>query len=57
MTTIFHNPRCSKSRAAVELLRSREIDFELVKYLEAPPSEKQIRDIVLVQRKMEFAIQ
>ncbi|QEG41065.1 arsenate reductase (glutaredoxin) [Roseimaritima ulvae] len=46
MTTIFHNPRCSKSRAAVALLESRGIDFEVVKYLEQPPSEKELRRIV-----------
>ena len=46
MTTIFHNPRCSKSRAAVDLLESREIDFDVVKYLEAPPSEEELERIV-----------
>ena len=46
MTTIFHNPRCSKSRAAVELLESRELDFDMVKYLEKPPSEKELGKIV-----------
>lgn len=46
MTTIFHNPRCSKSRAAVELLRSRDIDFRVVKYLETPPSQQELAEIV-----------
>jgi arsenate reductase len=46
MTTIFHNPRCSKSRAAVELLESRGIDFDVVKYLQLPPSEKELERIV-----------
>lgn len=46
MTTVFHNPRCSKSRAAVELLESREIEFDVVKYLEEPPSEKDLGKIV-----------
>lgn len=46
MTTVFHNPRCSKSRAAVELLDSRGINFDVVKYLETPPSEKEIAKIV-----------
>ncbi len=39
ITTIFHNPRCSKSRNAVKLLDSRGIDFDIVKYLESPPTE------------------
>ncbi len=46
MTTIFHNPRCSKSRDAVGLLQSRGIPFEVVKYLETPPSEKELGQIV-----------
>ena len=46
MTTIFHNPRCSKSRAAVELLESRGIEFDVVLYLQAPPSEKELGRIV-----------
>ncbi len=46
MTTIFHNPRCSKSRDAVELLQSRGIRFEVVKYLENPPSEQELGQIV-----------
>ncbi|WP_147869701.1 arsenate reductase (glutaredoxin) [Stieleria maiorica] len=46
MTTIYHNPRCSKSRAAVELLRSHQIEFDIVKYLEDPPSEKELAKIV-----------
>lgn len=46
MTTVFHNPRCSKSRAAVELLESRGIDFKVVHYLEVPPSEKELGRII-----------
>ncbi|TWU40251.1 Arsenate reductase [Novipirellula aureliae] len=46
MTTVFHNPRCSKSRAAVEFLESRGIDFDVVKYSETPPSKKEIAKIV-----------
>lgn len=46
MTKILHNPRCSKSRAALQLLESRGVDFEVVKYLENPPSEKELRQIL-----------
>ncbi|MCO8122559.1 arsenate reductase (glutaredoxin) [Stieleria sp. TO1_6] len=46
MTTVFHNPRCSKSRAAVELLISRGIEFDVVEYLETPPSAKELGKIV-----------
>ncbi len=35
--TIYHNPRCSKSRQTLDLLRARGIEPEIVPYLEAPP--------------------
>jgi len=35
---IYHNPRCSKSRATLELLQARGIDVEIVDYLNEPPS-------------------
>ncbi len=34
--TIYHNPRCSKSRAALELLNQREMDVTIVEYLQTP---------------------
>lgn len=37
MVTIYHNPRCAKSRATLELLRERGIEPEIVEYLKAPP--------------------
>lgn len=35
--TIYHNPRCSKSRETLELIRGRGIEPEVVLYLETPP--------------------
>ncbi len=35
--TIYHNPRCSKSRATLALLESRGLEPEVVRYLETPP--------------------
>jgi arsenate reductase len=40
--TIWHNPRCSKSRNAVTLLEEKGIDAEVVKYLETPPSKEEL---------------
>jgi len=37
--TIFHNPRCSKCRATLELLEDRGIQPEVIRYLETPPDE------------------
>ncbi len=35
--TIYHNPRCSKSRQTLQLLRDRGIEPEIVEYLNTPP--------------------
>jgi len=43
---ILHNPRCSKSRATLQLLQDRGIDPEIQLYLEAPPSEGELRSIL-----------
>ncbi len=40
--TIWHNPRCSKSRNAVTLLEEKGIDAEVVKYLDTPPSKEEL---------------
>ena len=41
--TIWHNPRCSKSRTALALLEERGVEPRQVKYLETPPTETEIR--------------
>lgn len=44
--TIYHNPRCSKSRQTLELLQSRGIKPEIVEYLKTPPSKSKLKDIL-----------
>ena len=46
MSRLFHNTRCSKSRGALELLRERGIEPELVYYLETPPDAAQLRELL-----------
>ncbi len=36
--TIYHNPRCSKSRQTLELIREHGIEPTIIEYLNAPPS-------------------
>lgn len=43
---IWHNPRCSKSRAALELLRERGLDLHVVEYLKSPPSRAEIKSVL-----------
>ena len=45
-TTIYHNPRCSKSRNALALLEERGAPFEVIKYLEDPPTATRLKQIV-----------
>ena len=44
--TIYHNPRCSKSRQTMELLQSKSIEPEIVEYLKTPPDFKTIDDLL-----------
>lgn len=44
--TIYHNPRCSKSRATLALLRERGIEPEIVEYLKTPPDAGTLRELL-----------
>lgn len=41
--TLYHNPRCSKSRQALELLEERGLQPTIVHYLETPPTASELR--------------
>lgn len=43
---IFHNPRCSKSRATLALLQERGLEPEITLYLETPPDAGELRSIL-----------
>ncbi len=43
--TIYHNPRCSKSRATLALIESRGITPTIVEYLQTPPDAATLRGI------------
>ncbi len=45
-TTIFHNPRCSKSRATLSLLEEKGVTPTVVKYLETPPTKETLLQIL-----------
>jgi len=45
-TVIYHNPRCSKSRATLALLTERGIEPKVITYLETPPSKLQLRQVL-----------
>jgi arsenate reductase len=43
-TTIYHNPRCSKSRQTLELLRQKGVEPAIVLYLETPPTAANLQE-------------
>ena len=43
---IFHNPRCSKSRQTLELLRENGVDAEIIEYLKTPPDAAELAGIL-----------
>jgi len=44
--TIFHNPRCSKSRRTLELLKSEGIEPEIIEYLKTPPDKATLKKLL-----------
>ena len=43
---IYHNPRCSKSRKALQLLRDINIEPQITEYLKTPPSKAELEKIL-----------
>ncbi|MDI9777402.1 arsenate reductase (glutaredoxin) [Pseudomonas sp.] len=44
--TLYHNPRCSKSRGALELLEQRGLAPTIVRYLETPPDAATLKALL-----------
>ena len=44
--TIYHNPRCSKSRNTLALLEEKGIEPDIVLYLETPPDAARLRELL-----------
>lgn len=45
-TIIYHNPRCSKSREALQFLKDHNCETEIMEYLKTPPSEEQLESLL-----------
>ncbi len=43
--TIYHNPKCSKSRNAVKLLEEKGADFKVIEYLEKPLKSSELKSL------------
>ncbi|HHJ15395.1 MAG TPA: arsenate reductase (glutaredoxin) [Gammaproteobacteria bacterium] len=44
--TLYHNPRCSKSRQTLELLNEKGVEPEIIEYLKTPPDAQQLEQIL-----------
>ena len=50
--TIYHNPNCSNSRKALEIIRSKGIEPHIVEYLKTPLRPNELRHLIKGQMKM-----
>lgn len=46
MLTIYHNPRCSKSRETLELIKQHSNDIAIIEYLKTPPSAAELSTLL-----------
>ena len=44
--TIYHNPKCSKCRATLEILNNKGVEPTIVEYLKNPPSKEELEEII-----------
>ena len=44
--TIYHNPRCGKSRDTLAILEAKGVEPEIVEYLKTPPTKEELRSIL-----------
>jgi arsenate reductase len=47
LAKIYHNSRCSKSRATLAILEENKIEIEIVNYLEKPPSVMELKSVLV----------
>ncbi|MDC9714704.1 MAG: arsenate reductase (glutaredoxin) [Gammaproteobacteria bacterium] len=50
--TIYHNPRCTKSRLTLGILEEKGVDFQVIKYLDNTPSAKELK-VLLGELKLD----
>lgn len=46
MITIYHNPRCGKSRDCLAFIQNSNVEYEVIKYLETPFTVKELTKII-----------
>ena len=51
MYTVYHNPRCKKSRAGLQFVKDRTEDFQIVEYLKTPLTEDDLKLVFMQLNK------
>ncbi len=51
MITIYHNPRCKKSRAGLQYLQNKTNDFQIVQYLKNPLTAEELKKLLMLLNK------
>jgi len=51
MYTVYHNPRCKKSRAGLQFVKDRTEDFKIVEYLKTPLTEDDLKLVFMQLNK------
>lgn len=46
MIKVYHNPRCSKSRCALDYLNEKGIQFEVIEYMNSPLNKKELSNVL-----------
>lgn len=44
--TIYHNPRCKKSKETLELLKANKVDPQIIEYLKTPPKNDELKSLL-----------
>jgi len=47
MIRIYHNSKCKKSRAGLDYLKNKGVEFEIVEYMKEPPTEKEFEMLLM----------
>jgi len=47
MIKIYHNPRCKKSRAGLQHLQTKGVEFEVIEYLKTPFTRAELKDVLM----------
>lgn len=45
--TVYHNPKCGKSRCVIQLLKKKKIDFEVIQYLKNIPTATELKKLLM----------